>query len=61
MACNIVYKSKLAPYIKGFLSEKEQKGLLASDRLRWVMHEFDKFYIEYGIEDVYIKEETIGK
>lgn len=61
MACNIIYKSKLAPYIKGFLSEKEQKGLLTSDRLRWVMREFDRFYIEHEIEDVYIKEETIDK
>ncbi|HAY3506928.1 tyrosine-type recombinase/integrase [Elizabethkingia anophelis] len=55
-----IYTSKLAPYINGFLKEKELKGYKSSV-IKWVLLEFDKFYNEYNIQDNFIKEETIDK
>ncbi|WP_431608771.1 tyrosine-type recombinase/integrase [Chryseobacterium sp. 'Rf worker isolate 10'] len=59
MSKEFVFTSKIAPYIESFLREKEQKGFLKRDGLKWIMLEFDKFYNEYNIRDSYIKQETI--
>lgn len=55
-----VYTSKLAPYIEGFLKERELKGYKSSF-IKFIFLEIDKFCNEYNIQDHYIKEETIDK
>lgn len=54
-----IYESKFAPYIKDFLLEKEQKGLLKSNVLKNFMLEFDRFFQEYDIKDLQITEDVI--
>jgi len=56
-----VYRSKFAPYIEGLLKEKEQKGRLNGTMFKCFMLEFDRFFLEYGIEDLHIKKDTILK
>ncbi|UKB78346.1 tyrosine-type recombinase/integrase [Chryseobacterium sp. MEBOG07] len=56
-----VFTSKLSPYIEGLLREKEHKGLLKRNGFKWIMLEFDKFYVENNIQNVYIKQEIIAK
>jgi len=53
------YNSKFAPYIEGLLKEKEQKGQLKSTMFKCFMLEFDRFFLEYEIEDIHIKRDTI--
>jgi len=54
-----VYRSKLAPYIEGLLTEKEQQGRLNGAMFKCFMLEFDRFFIEHQIEDIRIKKDTI--
>lgn len=54
-----VYRSRFAPYIEGFLREKEQQGRLRGTMLKCFMLEFDRFFQEYHIEDLHIKKDTI--
>lgn len=53
------YRSVFAPYIEGFLREKEQKGLLKGNMLKCYMLEFDRFFQQYNMKDLSIKRETI--
>lgn len=55
-----VYTSKLAPYIKGFLKERDLKGYNSST-IKWYFLEIDKFCNDYNILDHYIKEDIINK
>lgn len=59
MSNYFTYRSKFAPYINGLLKEKEQKGLLKSTMFKCYMLEFDRFFLEYGINDLHIKKDTI--
>lgn len=55
-----VYTSKLAPYIDGFLKERELKGYNSS-AIKWNFLEIDKFCNDYNIKDHIIIEEIVDK
>lgn len=54
------YQSVLAPYMNGLLKIK-QAASIGSRRLKWIFLEFDKFFVENSIEDLYITREVISQ
>lgn len=59
MSNYFTYTSVFAPYIEKLLKEKQQKGLLKCNMFKCYMLEFDRFFVEYNIQDLYIKKDTI--
>ncbi len=53
-----VYTSVFAPYMEGFILEKEGQGNKAI-QLKWMLLEFDKFFIKIGKTDLFISSRDI--
>lgn len=53
MSEQFIYQSVFAPYFKDFLAMKENQ---VSDigRIKWMLLEFDKFFVNSNIRDVFI-------
>ncbi len=52
------YNSIYAPFFKGFIKMKQDKGYNAL-RTKWIFLEFDKFFTSIGVEDLYITRSLI--
>lgn len=52
------YRSIFAPYFRGFVKMKQDLGHQAL-RTKWILLEFDKFFVATGPEDLYITRESI--
>lgn len=52
------YKSVFAPYIEGYIQEKELQGCKAT-QLKWILLEFDRFFIQLSKKDLFISFEDI--
>ena len=59
MSEQVVYRSVFAPYFDSFLKMKNTMGY-GLDKFRWILLEFDRFFIETGVTDVYITSEQIA-
>ena len=58
MSEQFIYQSVFAPYFKDFLAMKENQ---VSDigRIKWMLLEFDKFFVNSNIRDVFITKSMI--
>lgn len=58
MSEQFIYKSVFAPYFKDFLAMKENQ---VSDivRIKWMLLEFDKFFVNNNVSDVFITKSMI--
>ena len=58
MSEQFIYQSVFAPYFKDFLAMKESQ---VSDigRIKWMLLEFDKFFVNSNIRDVFITKSMI--
>ena len=58
MSEQFIYKSVFAPYLDSFLEMKYAMGFDLV-RTKWILLEFDKFFVENSINDVFITKEHI--
>jgi site-specific recombinase XerD len=52
------YTSVFAPYIESYIHEKELQGFKAT-QLKWILLEFDKFFVQISKKDLFISSEDI--
>jgi site-specific recombinase XerD len=52
------YTSVFAPYIKSYIHEKEMQNFTAT-QLKWFLMDFDKFFVQTGKKDLFIREKEI--
>ncbi len=55
----IKYASIFAPFINGFIHEKELRGYKAT-QLKWTLHEFDRFFTKTSKKDLFISYRDIN-
>lgn len=54
------YKSVFALYIESYIQEKELQGCKAT-QLKWMLLEFDRFFIQNSKNELFISSEYITK